>query len=88
VSVIPVRSAVTGASARLAEVLVDPLQDQIGDLQVVSDLHDPVAVGADAAGGRVEHLRIAACRIHAADHFFAKTSLATATAVTALGQPA
>ena len=33
----------------LADALVDPLEDEIGDLQVVLVLHDHVTVAADAA---------------------------------------
>ena len=54
-------------STSLADALVDPLQDEIGDLQVVLVLHDHVAVAADAAVRRAEHLRLTAGRLEAAD---------------------
>src|SRR5439155_26851252 len=43
-----------------ADSLIDPLQDEVGDLQTVLVLHDHVAVAVDPALRRVEHLRAAA----------------------------
>ena len=59
--------AVTSSRGCACDVLVDPLQDQVGDLQVVLVLHDHVAVAADAAVLRVEHLCVTARRLEAAD---------------------
>ena len=56
------------------DALIDPLQDQIGDLQVVLVLHDHVAVAADAAVRRVEHLRLTAGRLEAADQRLAASN--------------
>ena len=50
-----------------ADTLVDPLQDEIGDLQVVLVLHDHVAVAVDSALRRAEHLRLTAGRLEASD---------------------
>src|SRR5215510_14542306 len=41
----------------LFDVVVDPLQDQVGELQVVFVLHQHVAVAANAEFGQVHHFR-------------------------------
>ena len=49
------------------DALVDPAEDEIGNLQVVLVLHDHVAVAADAALRWTEHLRLAASRLEPID---------------------
>src|SRR5688572_24162533 len=55
-------------AASPADARIDPLQDQIGDLQVVFVLHDHVAVAANAALWRREHLGLTAGILDTADH--------------------
>ena len=52
---------------RLTDPVTDPLENEVGDLQVILVLHDHVAVATRADFGGADHLRLAARRLEAAD---------------------
>jgi len=50
-----------------ADALIDPMQNQVGDLQVILVLHNHVAVAVNASIGWVEHLRLTSSWLHLTD---------------------
>jgi hypothetical protein len=48
-------------------VIVDPGQQQIGEIQVVSVLHEPVTVAFDAHLRQLHHFRVATGMFHMLD---------------------